>query len=56
MREEQSQLRMGQAPHLLAVLNNTAWGLLARSGATNLAQARREFAYQFDKALHALAS
>ena len=56
MREDQSQLRMGQAPHLLAVLNNTAWGLLARSGATNLAQARREFAYQFDKALHVLAS
>jgi predicted transposase YbfD/YdcC len=56
MREDHGQLRMGQAPHLLAVLNNTAWGLLARSGATNLAQARREFAYQFDKALHALAS
>src|SRR6266699_4016504 len=56
MREDHGQLRMEQAPHLLAVLTNAAWGLLARSGATNLAQARREFASQFDKALHALAS
>ena len=56
MREDQAQLRMGQAPNVLAMLNNTAWGLLARSGASNLAHARQEFSYQFDKALHALAS
>jgi predicted transposase YbfD/YdcC len=56
MREDQAQLRMGQAPHLLAILNNTAWGLLARNGATNLAHARREFSYQLDKALYTLAS
>ena len=31
MREDQAQLRMGQAPHVLAMLNNTAWGLLARN-------------------------
>ena len=55
MGEDHSPLRMGWAPHLLAVLNNTAWGLLARNGATNLAHARREFDYQFDKALHTLA-
>jgi predicted transposase YbfD/YdcC len=56
MREDHAQLRMGHAPHLLAMLNNTAWGLLARNGARNLAQARRAFSYQFDKALHLLAS
>ncbi len=56
MREDHAQLRMGHAPHLLAMLNNTAWGLLARNGATNLAHARRELSYQLDKALHALAS
>jgi len=56
MREDHAQLRMGQAPHLLAMLNNTAWGLLARHGTSNLAQARRELSYQLDKALHALTS
>jgi len=56
LREDHSQLRMGHAPQLFAVLNNTVLGLLARQGVTNVAEARREFAYQFDKALHALAS
>jgi len=56
LREDHSQLRMGHAPELFAALNNTALGLLARQGVTNVAQARREFAYQFDKALHSLAS
>jgi hypothetical protein len=56
MREDHAQLRMGHAPHVLAMLNNTAWGLLARNGTSNLAQARRELSYQLDKALHALAS
>lgn len=56
LREDHSQLRMGQAPQLFAALNNTALGLLAGQGVTNVAEARREFAYQFDKALHSLAS
>jgi predicted transposase YbfD/YdcC len=56
MREDHAQLRMGHAPHVLAMLNNTAWGLLARNGTSNLAHARRELSYQLDKALHALAS
>jgi hypothetical protein len=47
---------MGQAPHLLAILNNSVIGLVARQGSTNLAEARREIAYQFDKALAALAA
>ncbi len=45
LREDHAQLRMGHAPQMLAVLNNTALGLFARQGATNLAHARREFAY-----------
>ena len=54
MREDHAQLRMGHAPQMLAVLNNTVLGLLARQGETNVAHARREFAYHFDKALAAL--
>jgi hypothetical protein len=30
LREDHSQLRMGHAPHLLAILNNTVVGLVAR--------------------------
>lgn len=54
MREDHSQLRMGHAPHLLALLNNTVIGLMARQGSANLAELRREFAYQFDQALATL--
>jgi len=53
LREDHAQLRMGHAPEMLAVLNNTILGLFARQGATNVAEARRTFAYHFD---HALAS
>jgi predicted transposase YbfD/YdcC len=49
MREDHAQLRMGHAPEMLAVLNNTVLGLFARQGATNIAHARREFAYQFER-------
>jgi predicted transposase YbfD/YdcC len=52
--EDHSQLRMGQAPHLLAILNNVVIGLAARQRRSNLAETRREFAYQFDQALAAL--
>src|SRR5439155_5691505 len=54
MREDHSQLRMGHAPEMLAVLNNAVLGLFARQGASNVAHARREFAYHFDKALAAM--
>jgi hypothetical protein len=56
VREGHSQLRIGHAPQMLAVLNNIVLGLLARLGETNVAQARRAFAYHFDRSLHALAS
>src|SRR5216684_1617493 len=50
MREDHAQLRMGHAPQMLAVLNNTVLGLFARQGASNVAHARRAFAYHFDRA------
>jgi predicted transposase YbfD/YdcC len=53
LREDHSQLRMGHAPHVLAILNNIVVGLVARQGQTNLAEARREFAYHFERALAA---
>ena len=49
--EDHAQLRMGHAPEMLAVLNNIVLGLFARQGATNVAEARREFAYHLDRAL-----
>jgi hypothetical protein len=56
LREDHSQLRMGHAPHLLAMLSNTVLGVLARQGVSNVAEERRQFAYQIDRALHSLAS
>ena len=56
MHEDDAQLRMRQAPHVLAMLKNTAWGRLAGNGTSTLAHARREVRYPFDQALHALAS
>ncbi len=51
LREDHSQLRMGHAPEMMAVLNNVVLGLLARLGEVNVAHARRDFAYQFEKVL-----
>lgn len=56
MQEEHSQLRMRNAPHMLAILNNVVIGLLVGRGRTNLTKAQREFAYQFDHSLAALAA
>jgi predicted transposase YbfD/YdcC len=52
--EDWSQLRMGKAPEVNAVLNNTALGLLLGQGVTNVAEARRDFEYQLHKRLFAL--
>jgi hypothetical protein len=54
MREDHAQLRIGHAPQMLAVLNNTVLGLFARQGERNVAHARREFAYHVEKALATL--
>ncbi|SRR5258708_7856195 len=56
MDEDHSQLRMGHAPHILAILNTMVLGLLAQHGQTNVAHARREFAYHFDRSLISLAA
>lgn len=53
--EDQSQLRIGHAPHLLAILNNIAPGLIARQGETHRPQAQGTFADQFDRGLARLA-
>jgi predicted transposase YbfD/YdcC len=49
--EDRGQIRMGHAPEMLAVLNHIALGLFARPGETNMAHARREFAYVLDASL-----
>jgi predicted transposase YbfD/YdcC len=49
--EDHCQLRRGNAPHSWAILNNTALGLLALPGVSNIAYARRQLAYQPDQAL-----
>lgn len=49
--EDHSQVRMGQAPHVLATLNNLVVGLAAHHGQTKLPVAQRAFAYRLDRAL-----
>ena len=51
MQEDHSQVRMGHAPEMLAILNNIVLGLFAKQGETNVAHARREFAYYLERAL-----
>ena len=54
MGEDHAQLRMGHAPEMLAVINNSVLGLFARQGESNVAHARRAFASHFDTALATL--
>jgi predicted transposase YbfD/YdcC len=49
--EDRSQVRQGQAPQVLACLNNVVVGLAAQVGEANLAAARRAFDYRFNRAL-----
>jgi predicted transposase YbfD/YdcC len=49
--EDASQVRMGQAPHVLATLNNTICGLLARAHVPNLAALQRSLAAAVDRLL-----
>jgi predicted transposase YbfD/YdcC len=51
LREDWCQVRMGQAAHALAVINNLVLGLLARCGVKNVPQARRRYVAHFDEAL-----
>lgn len=51
LQEDASHVRMGQAPHVLATLNNSVCGLVARAGQTNLAALQRSLAAAFDRLL-----
>jgi hypothetical protein len=51
MEEDAMRVRRGQAPHVLASLNNLSLGVSLQAGWDNLAAAQRAFAYQIDKAL-----
>lgn len=49
--EDASQVRTGQAPQILACLNNAVCGLAARSGQSNLAALQRSVAAAIDRLL-----
>ena len=49
--EDSSQVRMGQAPHVLATLNNVVVGLAAHHGEAKLPVAQRVFAYRLERAM-----
>jgi predicted transposase YbfD/YdcC len=49
--EDRGQVRTGQAPQVLACLNNVVVGLAAQARTSNLAAARRAFDYRFNQAL-----
>lgn len=51
LQEDGSQVRMGQAPHVLASLNNVVVGIAAHHGQTKLPSAQRAFAYRLERAL-----
>jgi hypothetical protein len=52
LQEDRSQVRRGNAAHVLASLNNVVIGLAAHAGEANLAETQRAFGYRFDKAMH----
>jgi predicted transposase YbfD/YdcC len=49
--EDYSQVRIGQAPHVLATLNNIVVGLAAHHEQANLPAAQRAFQYRLERAL-----
>lgn len=49
--DDASQVRMGQAPHILACLNNAVCGIAARGGQTNLAALQRSMLAASDRLL-----
>jgi predicted transposase YbfD/YdcC len=51
LREDWCHLRMGQAPHAMAIINNLVLGLLLRRGVRNVPQARRYHAAHMNEAL-----
>jgi predicted transposase YbfD/YdcC len=51
LQEDASQVRMGQAPQVLAGLNNAVCGILAHAGLNNLAAFQRSMAAAIDRRL-----
>jgi predicted transposase YbfD/YdcC len=51
LEEDACQVRRGQAPQVLAALNNTVIGLVLQTGVQNLAAAQRAFDYAFERIL-----
>jgi predicted transposase YbfD/YdcC len=51
LQEDASQVRMGQAPQVLAGLNNAVCGILAQAGLNNLAAFQRSMAAAIDRLL-----
>lgn len=51
LHEDASQVRMGQAPQVLAGLNNAVCGILAQAGLNNLAAFQRSMAAAIDRLL-----
>lgn len=51
-REDRSRVRTGQAPQMLAAINNLVLGVLARLGYTGAPEARRHFAAHLDQAVN----
>jgi predicted transposase YbfD/YdcC len=47
--EDACQVRRGNAPQVLAALNNVVIGIVLRAGEQNLAAAQRTFVYAFDR-------
>lgn len=54
LQEDAMRTRTGEAPHVLATLNNLVLGLLGREGISNVAEAQRAIAYHLDRFLHQL--
>ena len=54
--EDRMRTRSGQAPQVLAALNNVALGLLGCQGITDVASAQRAIAYHLDRLLQQLST
>ncbi len=56
LQEDAMRTRTGQAPHVLATLNNLVLGILGSQGITNVAEAQRSLAYHIDRFLQQVAT
>lgn len=54
LQEDAMRTRTGEAPHVLATLNNLVLGLFGRARISNVAEAQRAIAYHLDRFLHQL--